>query len=144
MVRRATLKDIEDINKLGKYITNDFANLFKMEKIFKEDFAKVFVYEEKGKIVGFIHVTELYEVVDIVNIVIHPKRRNKGFASVLIDYIISDAGSLVQMVMLEVATDNEAAMGLYEKFGFEKVITRSTYYPGKDAYLMRKMVGVYE
>jgi ribosomal-protein-alanine N-acetyltransferase len=42
-------------------------------------------------------------------------------------------------MMLEVGTENTAAMTLYEKLGYENISTREGYYgPGLDAFVMRK------
>ena len=42
-------------------------------------------------------------------------------------------------MMLEVCTENTAAIKLYEKLGYQKISTREGYYgPGLDAYVMRK------
>ena len=136
MIRRAEEKDIKFINELGKLVNKDFINLFSMETILKEDFSKVFVYEENKEIIAFLHVTELYETIDIINIVVDPIYRNKKIATLLLDYMMSDANSIVEIVTLEVDTSNEAAIKLYKNFGFEVINTRKSYYSDKDAYLM--------
>ena len=42
-------------------------------------------------------------------------------------------------MMLEVGTENRAAIELYEKLGYENISTRKGYYgPGLDAFVMRK------
>ena len=42
-------------------------------------------------------------------------------------------------MMLEVGTENTAAIKLYEKLGYQKISTREGYYgPGLDAFVMRK------
>ena len=138
MIRSAKEKDIEAINILGKLVNKDFVKLFNMKEILEEEFSKVFVVEEKNKIIGFLHITELYETIDIINIVIDANNRHKGMATLLMDYMISDARPEVEIVTLEVATNNEAAINLYQKFGFEIISTRKSYYSGIDAYLMGK------
>ena len=40
------------------------------------------------------------------------------------------------MITLEVAVNNEPAISLYKKFGFEIISTRKNYYDNVDAYLM--------
>lgn len=141
MIRKAMIQDIKFINELGKIVNKDFAKLFKMDEILKEKYSKVFVCETEEKIVGFLHVTELTDTIDIINIVIESKSRNKGIASLLIDYMFSDANATVKLVTLEVAVDNKSAISLYEKFGFEIMNTRRGYYSDSDAYLMGKRLG---
>ena len=54
--------------------------------------------------------------------------------------LIADGGT----VFLEVRTDNEPAIGLYESVGFVKMGVRKRYYriSGADAYSMRRDAGV--
>lgn len=139
MVRRAVKKDIEAINKLGALLDNNFANLFNMKKVLKDKYAKVYVYEKDSQVIGFIHITALYETVDIINVVVDEKHRREGIASIMIDYMISGVSTKVEIITLEVAVDNKKAISLYEKFGFEIINTRKAYYySNKDAYLMGK------
>jgi len=138
MVRRAEKKDIKRINELGVLLDANFASLFNMEKVLKDKYAKVYVYEENNQILGFIHITALYETIDIINVVVDKNHRRKKVASILIDYMISDANHKVEIITLEVAVDNKKAISLYEKFGFEIMNTRKAYYYNKDAYLMGK------
>ena len=42
--------------------------------------------------------------------------------------------------MLEVNTENIAAINLYKKFNFEIINTRKKYYEGKDAYIMERRI----
>ena len=42
-------------------------------------------------------------------------------------------------VYLEVSVENQAAIELYEKFGFEKIHTRKNYYGTEDAYVMERV-----
>jgi len=139
LVRRAVKKDIEAINKLGALLDNNFANLFNMKKVLKDKYAKVYVYEKDSQVIGFIHITALYETVDIINVVVDEKHRREGIASIMIDYMISGVSTKVEIITLEVAVDNKKAISLYEKFGFEIINTRKAYYySNKDAYLMGK------
>ena len=134
MVRIARKDDIEEINNLGKLINNDFEKLFSMDQILNENFSKVFVYEEKGIVIGFLHVTVLYESVDIINLCVSKDHRKKHIASNLLDYLFACFHNEKMLFSLEVRTDNYQAISLYEKFGFEIIHTRNNYY--KDAYLM--------
>jgi len=143
VVRRAEKKDIETINNLGALLDNNFANLFKMKKILKDKLAKVYVFEKDNQVLGFIHLTILYETMDIINIVVDENHRHKGIASILIDYMITEANTKVEIITLEVAVDNKNAIALYKKFGFEIINTRkSYYYKNKDAHLMAKRMKI--
>lgn len=143
MIRKAIEKNIEKINELGRLINENFVNLFDMNKIINEDISVVYVYEINDLLVGFLHATRLYETVDIINVVVDPAYRNKGVASNLIDTMITELDKNVELITLEVATKNEAAINLYKKFGFEIINERKDYYKNDNAYLMGKKI-IYE
>lgn len=135
VVREAVISDIKEINRLGKLLNDNFEKLFVIEDILKEDFSKIFVYEKDHKVVGFLHITVLYEVIDIVNICVDPDYRRQKIASVLFDYMFSEFNEN-KCFSLEVKTTNKAAINLYKKFGFEIIHVRNNYYKDQDAYLM--------
>jgi len=56
------------------------------------------------------------------------------------DYLFSELNDSVETVTLEVAVNNEAAINLYKKFGFEIIHIRKKYYNGIDAYLMGRRI----
>lgn len=142
MVRSAVEDDIKDINQLGKIIHPKFDTLFSISDILNEKFSKIYVCEEDHHVIGFIHVTILYETMDIVNIVVAPEYQNRGIGSLLIDYVMSEISQEVQLMTLEVNVNNHNAIKLYEKFGFEVINERKNYYDGKEnAYLMGRKLG---
>ena len=136
MIRYAQLEDIERINVLGETLHHNFAKLFNVAEMLEDKLAKVLVYIEDEKVVGFIIATCLYENVDILSIVVDPLYRRKHIASNLIDYLFGEIKDTVQVVTLEVAVNNESAINLYKKFGFEVINTRKKYYNDVDGYLM--------
>ena len=104
-----------------------------------DSYTKVLVYLQDNKIKGFLIATKVIDTCDILSIVVDPNERRKGIASNLIEYLISDCGENLDLITLEVASRNDAAIKLYEKFGFVKINTRNHYYSnGDDAYLMAR------
>lgn len=136
MIRYAQFKDFKEINELGETLHHNFAKLFNLDDMINDDLVKIIVYEIDKKVVGFLIATCLYENVDILSIVVDKECRRKKIASNLIDYLFSEITDEVQVVTLEVAVNNESAINLYKKFGFEIINTRKKYYNGIDAYLM--------
>ena len=136
MIRDAQLSDVVKINKLGELLHHNFSNLFKIRNMINDNISKIFVYEYKNEILGVIIATCLYETVDILSIVVDPSARRKKIATNLIDYLISDLDDSVETITLEVAVNNDSAISLYKKFGFEIINVRKKYYNGIDAYLM--------
>ena len=140
MIRYAKTDDIKKIEQLGKILHNNFAKLFNIPSMLEDELAKVIVYEDDGEVIGFVIATCLYETVDILSIIVDNKYRRKRIASNLLDYLFSELNESVELVTLEVAVNNDAAIKLYEKFGFEIIHTRKKYYNDIDAYLMGRRV----
>ncbi|MCW2798803.1 MAG: rimI [Aeromicrobium sp.] len=78
------------------------------------------------------------EVADLDRIAVLPHSRGRGLARELLTELIDRARDLgAERILLEVAANNAAAIGLYESFGFATINTRTAYYPdGADALVM--------
>lgn len=77
---------------------------------------------------------------DIMTIAVDPIHRRKGIATYLISELEKWAKERgATSMMLEVVIDNEEAIALYEKLGYEKLNIRKNYYGyGQDAQVMRR------
>jgi len=77
---------------------------------------------------------------DILTVGVIPQHRSQGIARALMARITKwalDQGSIA--MMLEVKTDNSAAISLYESLGYSKLNIRKDYFgSGLDALVMRK------
>lgn len=137
MIRKLKLEDIKQVQELGNLLSPNFSKTNNLVEMENNQYTKVLVYEEEGIIKGFLMYTELEETTDIVDIIIKEEERNKGIASCLMDYMLSDLKDTVKLLTLEVRKSNAPAIALYKKFGFEVVHIREKYYSdGEDAYLM--------
>ncbi|MPY76976.1 MAG: ribosomal-protein-alanine N-acetyltransferase [Actinophytocola sp.] len=69
-----------------------------------------------------------------------PQWQGYGIGAALITGLLAKADALDAPVFLEVRTDNDAAIALYEKNGFVRMGVRKGYYQpsGADAYTMRR------
>jgi ribosomal-protein-alanine N-acetyltransferase len=83
---------------------------------------------------------ELPTVGHILNIAVDPDFRNQGLGKRLLEYALDHSRKLgAERVELEVRTGNDAAITLYQKYGFEIRELFSGYYSnGEDAFLMVK------
>lgn len=95
---------------------------------------------DTGPVTGYLLFVFADEVVDLHYIAIIPEWRQAGEATILMDIFFEHIKAFgIVEVTLEVRSDNEAAIRLYERFGFEVVGTREKYYSdGCDAWLMNK------
>lgn len=138
MIREIENKDYEKIYELGKELHENFKSLYPLDKITQTDYIHLLVYEKNEEIVGFLTYTELHNTVDILDLVVDAHHRRKKIATALIDYMITNINP-TSTIYLEVSVENQAAIDLYEKFGFVKIHTRKKYYGTEDAYVMERV-----
>ena len=138
MVNKISLEDLEVFNKLGLQVNSNFSNLYDLSQIIDSQYDYVYGYYLDDKLVGFVHITKLYETMDIVNVVVDDEYRKQGIATKLINYVI-DLFDDIDNVMLEVNENNIPAISLYKKNKFEIINKRNNYY-GSDAALIMKRV----
>ncbi|MBK1783976.1 ribosomal protein S18-alanine N-acetyltransferase [Prauserella cavernicola] len=69
-----------------------------------------------------------------------PQRQGEGIGTALLEALLERADQLDAPVFLEVRTDNDSAIRLYERHGFSRVGLRKRYYQpsGADAYTMTR------
>ncbi|GAB4084320.1 hypothetical protein GCM10028784_09500 [Myceligenerans cantabricum] len=78
--------------------------------------------------------------VQVMTIGVDTRNQRSGVGRLLLDALIDRARTLkAQAVLLEVRVDNEPALAMYGRFGFEVLARRKRYYQpeNKDAYTMR-------
>lgn len=140
MIREVTKKDYERIYELGNLLHTDYKKLYDLDKLEKEFYFKLYVYCIKDLVVGFIMANVMPDFVDIIDLVVDEDYRNQKVATNLVDYLISILKE-TQKIFLEVSVDNEPAIKLYQKFGFEVINTRKKYYNDLiDAYVMERLL----
>lgn len=101
--------------------------------------SRCWVAESDGRIVGALVAWLLVDELHIATLATHPDFRRQGVAQALLTHVLKLAaqeGALSSF--LEVRASNEAAQGLYRKFGYEEVGRRPRYYKdnNEDAILM--------
>lgn len=99
----------------------------------------------EDQIVGYAAVLVVAPGVeaDVLTVAVLPDYVRQGIATYFINEL--EKWALLKKapaMMLEVGVENEAAIALYEKLGYQKISTRDNYYgPGLDAFVMRKELG---
>lgn len=138
MVSKIVIEELERFNELGLIVNKNFSNVYKLNDIIDSQYDDVYGYYVDSILIGFIHISKLYETMDIVNVVVDNEYRKQGIATKLIDYVIKLYDD-VENIMLEVNENNIAAISLYKKNRFEIINKRNNYY-GSDAALIMKRV----
>ena len=141
MIRKATVDDIPAISELYREQFREMAKLIPdfikegnqsvefLEKTISSDDSDILVYENDGRVVGFI-LLQAKERPDfdfmlpgkycyIMDIIVTESHRNKGFATALMnsakDWAKEQSCNLIN---LDVLVNNHGAIKLYEKLGF--------------------------
>jgi [ribosomal protein S18]-alanine N-acetyltransferase len=92
---------------------------------------------EGDQLIGYLVCSRYERVWHLMNVAIAPERRREGLATGLIERLFEEAGSRARYT-LEVRVSNEAAITMYEGFGFQSSGLRRRYYHdnGEDALIM--------
>ena len=110
-----------------------------------ENFATQFAHASFGALTigdGAIFGAVLFRLVgdecEIIEIAVAHDQRGAGMAGAMLAELASYlAGAGIRRLILEVAEDNHAALGLYHKYGFGQVGKRAGYYRQKiDAIIL--------
>lgn len=131
MVNNCEIKDISKIIELGQLINKNFDKVNNIEELINNN--KIIGYYLDNNLVGFIIYEEIYEVIDLLYIVIDKLYRRKGIATHLMNELLKKD---CERIMLEVRCDNINAIKLYKKFNFKIINIRKKYYENNDAYVM--------
>lgn len=94
----------------------------------------------EGAVGGYVCLMSLFEVAQILDIVVAPHLRGLGIARTLLEHAVDIAREKhAEFMTLEVRASNRAAIVLYERFGFIRTGIRPKYYEdAEDALLMEK------
>ncbi len=125
--------NIEDYHKLNNiYDVEKFPYTQQFKEQIESENRVVFVYEVKGEFVGEIaYVLDMndpdytipHKRVYVSHLTVKKKFRNKGIGGALVDYLVGVVKDMGYTEMsIGVNKDNGAALHLYRKKGFDKVI----------------------
>jgi ribosomal-protein-alanine N-acetyltransferase len=97
------------------------------------------VADDGGAVVGYAGLMTVGRQADVQTVAVAPDHQGEQLGATLLRAIIDEATARgCTEVLLEVRTDNEPALHLYDKAGFERISVRRGYYPGGvDGLVMR-------
>lgn len=140
-IREACLTDGVSIHAIE---TECFSDAWSMEAIQRElsqhELKLYYVLEAAdGAVVGYAGLWHVLDEGEIINIAVLPGYRGNGHGEMLLRVVMERAWQLgCSHIFLEVRFSNLAAIGLYQKLGYEMISVRKEYYsdPIEDAYVM--------
>ena len=112
-------------------------------KIFLDDANFCAVCAHDDEVLSYCTVTSVLDEAQIVNIATAKNSLRRGYASQVLDFVISECKKRrINSISLEVRVSNNAAIALYESKGFSKEGIRRSFYshPREDAYVMIKEI----
>lgn len=136
MIRKATLKDIDELNKLLKSLFSQESE-FKVDKklqtkglkkiISSKSLGDIFVLEKKQKVVAMVNVLYSYStalgdrVATLEDMVVTKKYRQNGYGSKLLKSVLKQLEKDgIKRVTLLSDFDNIKAHRFYKKLGFKQ------------------------
>lgn len=140
VIRKGRVEDLDGIAALEQVC---FPSPWSRESLCRDmtenQMAEYFVAELDNEVVGYLGIWLVSEEGYINNVAVSPFHRRQHVGSALIETMLEvtqEEG--VRAHTLEVRASNEAAKGLYKKFGFNEAALRKGYYEdnGEDAIIM--------
>lgn len=140
MIRRMRWWDVEPVVALERALFDDAWT----PEMFWDELAQgpsrtYVVAEEDGAIVGYAGLAAMPDEAYVQTIAVAPSHQRRGLGAELLTLLMDDAKRRgLPRTGLEVRIDNEPAIRLYERFGFEAIAVRKRYYQpsGTDALVM--------
>ena len=140
IIRQAEPKDAADIYEIERLCFPDPWSRNSINFELEENPRAFYVVaEHSGEVVGYAGLWWIEDEGHITNVAVKPGFRNRKIAEGIIDTLIEHTSAEgIKHYTLEVRRSNEAAIGLYEKFGFEVEGVRKGYYrfEKEDALIM--------
>ena len=101
---------------------------------------------EDGQVVGYVVCSRYDTVWHVMNIAVDDRLRRQGIARRLLEALFAEADAPGEQYTLEVRVSNDAAIKMYERFGFRSAGVRRGYYHDnrEDALIMWRTVGARE
>jgi len=134
-------EDLDQVLEVSSLSLKESWDLDSFSKELSNPLAKYVIAKINDKVVGFVGVWTIIDEGHITNMAVHPESREKGIGSILLASLIERSKDWgCNSLTLEVRSSNNAAKGLYTKFGFLEEGVRKNYYRdnNEDALIMWK------
>jgi len=131
------VKEVAEIERLS--FSEPWSEQAYLDVCEKDDYAYLVAVDDEGKALGMCGLMIGPYEAEVMNVAVHPDYRGLGISTKLLEALL-DLGEKrsVSEFTLEVRIGNQAAIHLYEKFGFVKEGIRPNFYskPTEDALIM--------
>ncbi len=134
---RALMRVAEQSSTASHWREDDYTRIFEGEGRTR----LVLVAESAGEVLGFLVSGCVGPEWEVENVVVAEEVRRSGLGSKLLAELLDRARTeRAESVFLEVRESNQAARGLYQKWGFAEIGNRRDYYlaPVEDAVVYKR------
>lgn len=147
IIREAEEEQSLDIVALGEKTFHNSWNEQMVNTSIYGSYDEVLVAMKGDSLVGYLIYTAPCEDCELLRIAVENSHRRCGIGKMLMQEMIKRClGKSGENIFLEVRETNEAAIGLYERMGFQEISRRKDYYrePKEDAVIMKleNIVGI--
>ena len=110
------------------------------EELYNPQASFIVAEDGEGDVLGYAGLHAVLDEGYIDNVAVEPDARRHGVASALLDVFCRFGAANLAFLSLEVRASNAPAIGLYEKYGFQRAGLRPNYYqkPAEDAVIMTR------
>jgi len=134
-------RDIDDLLRIESIaFTRPWTREMYLSELEHRDVSFFYIARDPvGEAIGFCSWWLVLDEVHVNNFAVLPEHRRSGVASRLLERVLADGAARgANRATLEVRRSNEAALRLYEKFGFAVTAVRRNYYshPEEDALIL--------
>ena len=140
-IRKALPHDAADIAAAEALIFNDPWDERPVTDLISTEGGMCYVAVKDGRVIAYLVGRVIPPEGEIYRIATLPEHRGRGVAYRLLDYACKcERGRGLEVLFLEVRTQNAPARALYRAYGFKEVGVRKNYYkdPPDDAVIMLK------
>ena len=128
--------DMDRVYDLGLLLHDNFKETNSYDSLIN-NLDRTYKITINDDIIGFIHVQNVFDETNIIDIVIDANYRHKGYGYKLLNFVFDEYKG--NRFILEVSSNNINAINFYKKEGFTLINTRKNYYQdGSDALVMEK------
>ena len=109
--------------------------------------AHLLVAKQADEVKGYLDFWHVDREMHVINIGVSPSSRQFGIGSLLMGYLIAyGERNKADHIFLDVRESNQAAIGLYNKYGFKQIDVRKGYYQDneEDALVMERKLDGHE
>ncbi len=143
IIQKMRKGDLDQVIEIEKRSFSDPWNKGFFSQDIDNEFALPLVVKEGDKVLGYVCLWKILDEIQISNIAVSPESRRRGIAQSMMRRVLETAEEEnCTRITLDVRISNQAAISLYQKFGFREAGRRKDYYrhPREDALILEKVL----